>query len=422
MGVSALFMSAISGIGKFIDPVEFVVFDNGLGRRDETLVAPDGKGVRLIRFGARGGRRYHRPENLATMHMVSRLGNLGALSNEGVRLIDSCDAVLDVSGGDSFSDIYGRERFNNVYRPKVIAIERCKPLMLLPQTYGPYKAPAVKKFAASIVRKASMAWARDLDSFNNLKTLLGDSFDPAIHQCGVDMAFGLLPSPANHLLDARLNGWLTSKSAAQPLIGFNVSGLIYNDPVGATERYGLKADYRQTVIGFLRKILDQTSARILLISHVMDLPGHFESDLAGCGDVAALLAQSYENRVLVAPASLNESQVKWLIAQMDWFCGTRMHSTIAALSSGIPTAAVSYSDKTAGVFETCKQVRQVMDPRKLTTTDVIDGLWESFSTRDELRQSLAASLPRVIESVTSQFRAIAEHINGRKSPVAGVDR
>jgi colanic acid/amylovoran biosynthesis protein len=422
MGVSALFMSAISGIGKFIDSVEFVVFDNGLGRRDETLVAPDGKDIHLIRFGARGGRRYHRPENLATMHMVSRLGNWGAWSNAGIRLIDSCDAVLDVSGGDSFSDIYGRERFNNVYRPKVIAIERCKPLILLPQTYGPYRATAVKKLAASVVRKASMAWARDLDSFNNLKILLADSFDPAIHQCGVDMAFGLMPSSADHLLDSRLNEWLTSKSAAQPLIGFNVSGLIYNDPVGATERYGLKADYRQIVIGFLRKILNQTSTRILLISHVMDLPGHFESDLAACGDVAAQVAQGYENRVEVAPASLNESQVKWLIAQMDWFCGTRMHSTIAALSSGIPTAAVSYSDKTAGVFETCKQVRQVMDPRKLTTTDVIDGLWESFSTRDEIRQSLAASLPRVIESVTSQFRAIAEHINGRKSPVAGVDR
>jgi polysaccharide pyruvyl transferase WcaK-like protein len=422
MGVSALFASTVNGLSRFLDPVEFVVFDNGLGRREELFSGSDGKEIRLIRVGARGGRRYHRPENLATMEIASRFGYLGALSNEGIRLVDSCAAVLDVSGGDSFSDIYGRARFNNVYRPKAIAINRGKPLILLPQTYGPYKSPEVATLAALVVRKARMAWARDLNSFMNLKTLLGDSFDPEIHKCGVDMAFGLMPSPANHLIDARLNGWLTSENAAQPLIGFNVSGLIYNDPVGAIESYGLKADYRQTVTGFLRRILDETSARVLLISHVMDQPGHFESDLAACRDVAMQLGEKYANRVAVGPATLNESQVKWLISRMDWFCGTRMHSTIAGLSSGIPTAAVSYSDKTSGVFETCNQERQVMDPRKLTTVDIISGLWESFSVRDQLRQSLTASLPQVVESVTSQFRAIAECIIGEKSPVAGVDR
>jgi colanic acid/amylovoran biosynthesis protein len=413
MGVSALFMSAVAGFSRHIDQAEFVVFDNGLGRRDATLNLPDGKAIKLIRFGARGGQRYYRPENLATMLLASRMGGLGAALNEGIRLIDSCAAVLDVSGGDSFSDIYGQARFDLIVRPKAIAIERRKPLILLPQTYGPYNAPAVENLAALIVRKASMAWARDLDSFNNLKILLGDSFDPAIHQCGVDMAFGLMPSPANHLLDARLNELLTGKSAAQPLIGFNVSGLIYNDPVGAIERYGLKADYRQTVIGFLQKVLDQTSARILLISHVMDLPGHFESDLAACSDVVAQLTPGYEGRVHVAPVTLNESQVKWLISQMDWFCGTRMHSTIAALSSGIPTSAVSYSDKTAGVFETCKQGAHVMDPRKLATSEVIEGLWVSFLTRDELRQSLSLALSIVIETANRQLLAIAERVQDR---------
>ncbi|MFY9328486.1 MAG: polysaccharide pyruvyl transferase family protein [Georgfuchsia sp.] len=422
MGVSALFASAITGLSRYLDPVEFVVFDNGIGRRNELFSGPDGKNIQLIRFGARGGRRYHRPENLATMLLTSRLGRMGAILNEGIRLIDSCTAVLDVSGGDSFSDIYGRARFNNIFRPKAIAINRGKPLILLPQTYGPYKSPEVATLASSVVSKASMAWARDQHSFGNLKQLLGDCFRPAIHQCGVDMAFGLMAIPASHLLDEHLNEWLAGKTKTQALIGFNVSGLIYNDPAAAIESYGLKADYRQTVTGFLQRILDATSARVLLISHVMDQPGHFESDLAACRNVAMRLGEKYKNRVAVAPATLNESQVKWLIAQMDWFCGTRMHSTIAGLSSGIPTAAVSYSDKTAGVFETCKQARQVMDPRILTTADVINGLWESFSTRDELRRSLSASLPRVIESVTSQFRVIAEHINGGNSPVAGVDR
>jgi len=412
MGVSALFTSVVTGISQHINPVEFVVFDNGLGRRDTTLTTPDGKEIRLIRFGARGGRRYHRPENLATMLLASRLGRVGAWLNEGIRLIDSCDAVLDVSGGDSFSDIYGRKRFDNVCWPKSIAINRGKPLILLPQTYGPYKAPEVRNSASAVVRQASMAYARDPHSHEALKALLGESFNPDIHLCGVDMAFGLQPTPADQYLDPTLRAWLQDKNPVRPLVGFNVSGLIYNDPAGAIKKYGLKADYQQTVVGFLKKILEETSARVVLISHVMDQPGHYESDLAACQDVARQLGDQYASRVAIAPATLNESQAKWLIAQMDWFCGTRMHSTIAGLSSGVPTAAVSYSDKTKGVFDTCGQADYVMDPRVMTTHEVVQGLSQSFDMRKSMRDSLKQYLPAVMKAAISQMQAIDNRIQG----------
>lgn len=410
MGVSALFTSVVTSISQHIEPVEFVVFDNGLGRRDTILPTPDGKEIRLIRFGARGGRRYHRPENLATMLLASRLGRIGAWVNEGIRLIDSCDAVLDVSGGDSFSDIYGRQRFDNVYRPKAIAINRGRPLILMPQTYGPYKDRTVMRLAAGIVRQASMAWARDSRSFEALKVLLGDSFNPGIHLCGVDMAFGLLPSSADQYLDATLGAWLKERDPEHPLVGFNVSGLIYNDRAGAARKYGLKADYGQIVIGFLQRILDETPARVVLISHVMDQPGHYESDLAACQDVASQLGEQYLRRVAVAPTTLNESHVKWLIAQMDWFCGTRMHSTIAGLSSGVPTAAISYSDKTKGVFETCGQGDQVIDPRCMDEAGAVDQLVHSFVEHERLKAALLAHIPSVKAVAYRQTQAVADRI------------
>lgn len=412
MGVSALFFSTVSGIAGFLDDVEFVIFDNGLGRRDETLQLPSGAVVPLIRFGARGGHRYYRPENLASMLLTSRLGALGAWVNEGVRLIDSCDAVIDASGGDSFSDIYGVKRFNSVCRPKEIAVNRGKSLILLPQTYGPYKAPNVKRLAASAVRSAGMAWARDQHSFENLKELLGTCFKPAIHRCGVDMAFGLPAMPAAEFLDSQLQAWLTGKTPDFPLIGFNVSGLIYNDPESAVSRYGFKADYRRVVTTFLEKVLAESNARVVLVSHVMDLPGHYESDFGACDDVIKRLGSQYRSRVVATPSCLDQSQVKWLIAQMDWFCGTRMHSTIAGLSSGVPTAAISYSDKTKGVFDTCGQAAQVFDPRLLDNDGVIGGLWRSYIDRRNLRQSLSVSLPGVKEVAAGQMAAIAECIRG----------
>ena len=54
----------------------------------------------------------------------------------------------------------------------------------------------------------------------------------------------------------------------------------------------------------------------------------------------------------MAPAFENPIQAKSYISNMDCFIGSRMHSTIASISSGVPTLPVSYSRKFEGLFET----------------------------------------------------------------------
>ncbi len=407
MGVSALFYSLVGGVSQHLDPVEFVVFDNGLGCRSEILPLPDGRQIDVIRVGARGGRRYYRPENLTALAFLSRCGGLGSRLNRAISLIDSCDAVLDVSGGDSFSDIYGTSRFENIVRPKEIALARNRPLVLLPQTYGPYKRPAVRARAEDVVRGAAMAWARDPDSHAALVDLLGRHYDPDRHLCGVDMAFALPPKPAAKALEPDLAAWIDADGRDHPLVGINVSGLIFNDQVAAQANYGLKADYREVMRRLLERLLQRTACKIVLVPHVMDQPGHYESDVHACNLLRDSLDGQYRARVLVAPASLDQSEVKWLISRFDWFCGTRMHSTIAALSSGVPTAAISYSDKTRGVFRTCGQERWVIDPRALETDAVVSGVLAAFDGREAARVELSEALPGVKASLERSFGAIA---------------
>jgi len=345
---------------------------------------------------------------LTTMLMLSKLGKAGARLNRGLELIDSCDAVLDISGGDSFSDIYGLKRFNQINSPKQIAINRQIPLILLPQTYGPYKNPDIYKKACESVQGASQAWARDGNSFQILKKMLGDKFDPQKHKTTVDMAFLLEPEDASDLVGDEINAWISSDRQDSPLIGLNISGLIYNDPEIATRQYGFKEDYRKTVFELVSNFLTETTARILLISHVMDLPGHYESDYDACIDVYDKLNDHHKERVIVAPNNLNESQVKWLISKLDWFCGTRMHSTIAGLSMAVATATISYSDKALGVFESCKEGAQVFDPRILSIEDLIDGLVKSFQDRKKNHHELGVNIKLVKEKAQIIFNISAK--------------
>ncbi|MCC6360765.1 MAG: polysaccharide pyruvyl transferase family protein [Phycisphaerales bacterium] len=399
LGVSALCYSVLQELARLDPAPEVTVFDFGRGRRRDAITFDAGPFV-FDRLGAKSSRRIWQRETFWNIRWSARLGGLG---NPVVEAVRSADAVLDISGGDSFTDLYGPQRFESVVAPKQLALDLGVPLILMPQTYGPFRDSAVRRRASEIVKRASMCWARDPRSFEILRDLLGDVFDPDRHHCGVDVAFALESRPPRVALGEPIAGWLRDRGRDQdgyrrtvddapfppshlptfpPLLGLNVSGLIYNDPVAMRERYGFKADYREIVHGFLRRVLLETEARVLLIPHVVTPPGHYESDPGANDAVLAALRNDPDSAVRAAAASrlaaappLSDCrEAKWLISRCDWFCGTRMHATIAGLSSGVPTAAIAYSDKTRGVFESVLVGRDVRDPRIETSQEIVASL------------------------------------------------
>lgn len=404
LGVSALFATMVAGVHRRMPDADLGVFDTLLGIRDRPQRLDEGDPIPVRFLGVRHGRRYHRWENLKQMSLAARLGSLGDRLNPGVCQIRRSAAVLDVSGGDSFTDMYPDDRIDLVAGVKELVLRIGTPLLLLPQTYGPFDESQGR--AAGIVRAARACWARDQRSFEILKQLLGDRFDPARHRCGVDMAFGLavLEPPAEEL--AGFGPWLESHPRR---IGINVSGLMYNDPAKTRAKYGFKADYRDVIARFVEWCLDETDEAICLVPHVMCPPPLEESDPMACEHVREIF-RSHGDRVIVSPTSLDQSEVKWVVSRMDWFCGTRMHATIAGLSTCTPTATVSYSNKALGVFESCGQGGEVFDPRKMDTDEVVAAMIDSYRRRETLRGSLERHVPDVKAKAASQMDEIADTI------------
>lgn len=355
--------------------------------------------MRLARAVA--SRRVHRWDSLFNIEQCARFG---LRVNPIVRMLAACAAALDISGGDSFTDLYGASRFDAGVRRKLLANRVGIPLILLPQTYGPFRAERSRRIARRIVRAAAACWARDARSFEVLKDLLGDAFDPDRHKQGVDVAFGLRAMRPAGMGEEAAAAWPGGEG---PLLGFNVSGLIWNSADGGRGQFGFRADYRAAVVGFLRRALEGSDCRILLVPHVVTEPGHYESDIQACREAAAAVGDGLAGRVMVAPTPEGPCEAKWMISRCDWFCGTRMHATIAGLSSGVPTAAIAYSDKTLGVFETCGQGSHVHDPRTLGTDELVERVLGSWSSRAAARASLAERLPDVLAQAERQMDEIA---------------
>jgi len=411
-GVSALCYAVVGSLARLNPAVDLTVFDEGTGVRSATAQV-DGKSFRYSLCGATETRRVWQRRSLWNIRVSNWLGGLG---NPAVACLRSADAVLDISGGDSFTDLYGPRRFHSVTFAKRLALQHGRPLILLPQTYGPYRSPRCRAVAAEIVRRAAQAWARDARSFAVLQDLLGSAFDPQRHRCGVDVAFALQAQRPHASLPPPLADWLAEAAGKRttPLVGFNVSGLIWNDPVAMRQRYGFKADYRDVVLGVLRRVLLETDARVLLVPHVFTPPGHYESDPGANEQVLAALrtaadvglARAAAERLAASPQLGDDpGEMKWLVAQCDWFCGTRMHACIAGLSSGVPTAAIAYSAKTQGVFETVGQGDAVVDPRELEPGAAVARRGDAFLGRAVPAAALAARLPAVRGQAVEQLRS-----------------
>lgn len=388
LGVSALGEATLHSLKSHLPNDRVLVFDNGRGRRRSTASSP----VEHDLDGAWISRRVHRPESLWSMRLSSVIG---VPRNRNVESIRQSTAVLDISGGDSFTDLYGKLRWDLVILSKLIALSVDTPLVLLPQTYGPFADPRRRRIAASVVDRAHAAWSRDPDGLDALRDLLGDRFDPTRHREGVDVAFAL---PASRPPEPLATRWLSADDG-RVTVGLNVSGLLMNDAARGTTQFGLTIDYRRVVTEVARRLLRDDADRLVLVPHVRG--GGAESDDIACLALAEEL--SAPDRVELLPPGLSAGETKWFISGLDWFCGTRMHATIAALSTGVPAAAIAYSPKTHGVFDTCGMRHAVVDARSTSDADAVDRLLELSSDRRQERARLARGVDEVVRRARHQF-------------------
>ncbi|MBO6504453.1 MAG: polysaccharide pyruvyl transferase family protein [Kordiimonadaceae bacterium] len=384
-GVTALAQSLILGLAdRGVDHV--TVFDHG---HDINPVAGDTTSATLNTLAFKAGKRVYQGAN---MHQA-RLKQLMGLSSPALRAMLAADAVVDVSGGDSFTDLYGPARFDQITLPKLMALDAGVPLILLPQTFGPFQFKRSRRIARHILKGCKLAFARDMASLEYLRELLGSDFDEDRHRLGVDLAFGLPAKEPNSRLKPET-------------VGINVSGLLWNRSDAARSQFGLTCDYRDVLQRLVIAITQNTNAQIHLVPHVTPNGGS-ESDLTACRALKAQLPTETQQRVSIEEIANTPSKLKGVIEQTEWFTGARMHATIAALSTATPVSNMAYSRKAEGVFDCCGVGAQVHDLRQCTTEQMVERLVADYDYRHQQGALLRSQLPFVKRRWAYQMDAIA---------------
>ncbi len=247
------------------------------------------------------------------------------------RALRTADLFLDDGWGDSFSDIYGRARFESIFRHFRYARSLGKPLILLPQTIGPFQAAAVRSRAREMLAYAAAVYARDPLSASCARELV-----PGLDvRETIDLAMFMPYVPA------------PSSGGGTLRIGVNPSGLLWRGGYAGQNQFGLKEDYREVLRGVLRHLLAKPGVQVELIGH--DVRGPSAGNSFEDYYVCKLLQREFPD-CRVGPFFYGPMEAKSHISGLDLFIGSRMHACIAAYSSGVPAFPLGYSRKFTGLF------------------------------------------------------------------------
>ncbi len=281
-------------------------------------------------------------------------------------IFKDADYILDIGQGDSFADIYGKKRFDKIDRIHQLARFLNKRYCFLPQTIGPFKDSEVQKKAVHSLKDASLVMARDKLSYDYVLQQVPEQKHIGEY---IDVAFFLPYEKITFEKDF-------------VHVGLNISGLLWNGGYTKDNQFGLKDNYQHLVLTIIDYFIGLKNVKVHLIGHVMVGEKGFENDYVVNYD----LWKKYNcSQVILAPFGFGPIELKSYIAGMDFFLGARMHSTIAAFSSGVPVVPMAYSRKFNGLFQDTLQYPYLVDLKTQTKDEMLIHISEAFGKRNTIK-------------------------------------
>lgn len=293
------------------------------------------------------------------------------------RIFKNVDVVFDIGQGDSFSDIYGRKRFEMIDKIHKTARFFRKPYILLPQTIGPFDNRKIKKEADKTISKAFSVMARDKISYDYV---VNNTSQVNVKEY-IDVAF-FLPYTKSQFDSKYIN------------VGINVSALLWNGGYNKNNQFELKTDYKELIKEIISYFIGKSKVKLHLVSHVVNHVRNIENDYAIAFDLKKDLP---DDRVVLAPLFLTPIDAKDYISGLDFFMGSRMHATIAAFSSGVPVVPIAYSRKFNGLFIDTLQYKYMADLKQDSIERVLSIIKSSFEDRLEVKQLIQERLNSIVD-------------------------
>lgn len=297
--------------------------------------------------------------------------------------IGKLDLMLDIGAGDSFADIYPDKRFAYIIGTKALCLAKGVPLLLSPQTIGPFTRQPHRMAASLVMTRAQAVFARDPLSYAAIAVLAPGA---KRHQA-IDVAFALPYTPAPRGEGKRF--------------GINVSGLLHSGGYAGSNQFGLTIDYKLFTARLIEALLARGDVSVELFAHVTTSHAR-DDDGAACDALKARYPA-----VVRVPDFESPSAAKSWISGLDFVVAARMHASIAAWSSGVPVLPVSYSRKFEGLYKAL-DYPWLVPAKGLSTDEAVAKSLDAFDRRAEVKADIARGAAAVESGLETYVAYLAQ--------------
>lgn len=186
------------------------------------------------------------------------------------------------------------------------------------------------------------------------------------------------------------------------ILGFNISPILEHYMMGAKNDMVLE----QSII-FLRKVINEMKLYVLLIPHVTKRT--YNNDYIFMQEIFNNLKGS--RMISLIPPIYNAMHMKYIISRCRFFIGARTHSTIAALSTAVPTLSIGYSMKANGINEDIFGSQNFLIGIKDFSAKELFNKFNEILTRErEIQNILLEKFPKIRELAWGNIEYLREII------------
>ncbi len=287
--------------------------------------------------------------------------------------------------------------------PKVFEFDLARvlgvPYVLLPQSLGPFRAPANIKAMRRIARHAASVMVRDDRSLEHLRAIGADVSRVRVIP---DVVFAL----ADETSTTRLRERRTPDRELR--VAISVRQL---DNYKELTDHDVPQRFSEAMVALVTDLVRRRGARVTFVSTCQGIPDYWTDDSAVATAIAGELPSDVRTSVTVDREFRTTAQLVQTLAGFDVLVGTRLHACILGLAAGTLVLPVAYEFKTHTVFGQLGAPELVLDSVDISGAALAEGFDRLLQRQDEVRPRLADGVEQLAAGAGQSLRLALQAID-----------
>jgi colanic acid/amylovoran biosynthesis protein len=333
-----------------------------------------------------------------------------------IQTVRHSDLVLSCGGGYFYSyrsRLPGTTFWQNVIHAQ-LAISLNKPLVFLPQSFGPFRSSLAQRGVKRLLEAEGVprVFAREEISYQLLGCMLDGDQRDKIALCP-DMALFLDKDALEHASDGE------PLELPRPILAINLREWTFPEMGDPARRRSKRERYLEALSTVACVFIQRHRGSVLIVPQTVG-PDPSEDDRGICMEFCQRVSKCVPDSGVVhyqEPDTSSLTGYTQLLSQSTLLIGTRLHSCILALLVGVPAISVGYQVKSQGTMELLglgrfhTDIASVSSEQLLSLVEEIMGHHQGIL--EEINRGLSQARTRIDDLVGTLIRTLLCRQNKR---------